>query len=239
MNSDPLRQRFAATAVRLAELEEARREALRDELRRFVQPRGDERALDAGTGTGALAFALAPLVREVVAVDVVPELLEEGRRRAGAFPNVHFVHGDVMRLELEPDSFDLAGCLRTLHHVGRPELVLAELARLTRPAGQILVVDQVASVDPLAALELNRFERARDPSTTRVLAEVDLRGLFESNGLVLERARMVPELRDLDAYLDLAACEGEARERARALAPAPASYTAELGWYLLRKPGLY
>ena len=236
MNRDPLRERFAATAGRLADLEETRREALRDELRRFVQPQGDERVLDAGTGTGALAFALAPLVREVVAVDVVPELLEEARRRASGFDNVQFVHGDLMRLELEAGSFDLAGCLRTLHHVARPELVVAELTRVTRPGGDMLVVDQIAPVDPLAALELNRFERARDPSTTRVLAEVDLRGLFEANGLVLERARTIPEPRELEAYLDLAACEGDARDRARALAPA--SYTAELGWYLLRKPGL-
>jgi SAM-dependent methyltransferase len=236
MNPDPLRERFAASAARLAQLEETRREALRDELRRFVQPRGNERALDAGTGTGALAFALAPLVREVVAIDLVPELLDEARRRAGAFANVHFVEGDVTRLELGAGSFDLAGCLRTLHHVPRPELVVAELTRVTRPGGQVLVVDQIAPVDPLAALELNRFERARDQSTTRVLAEVDLRGLFEANGLVLDRARSVHEPRELEAYLDLAACEGDARERARALAPS--SYTAELGWYLLRKPGL-
>ena len=232
---DPLRERFAATAARLAELEERRREALRQELQRFVQPRGDELVLDSGTGTGALAFALAPLVREVVAVDIVPELLEEGRRRGKDFPNVRFVEGDATRLELEPGSFDLSGSLRTLHHVARPELVVAELTRVTRPAGAVLVVDQIASVDPLEAFELNRFERARDPSTTRVLAEVDLRGLFEANGLVLERAQTVREARDLEAYLDLAGCEGDAR--AAALGLAPPGYEATVGWYLLRKPG--
>jgi ubiquinone/menaquinone biosynthesis C-methylase UbiE len=234
--SDRLRERFAATAGRLAELEERRRESLRDELRRFVQPRGDERVLDSGTGTGALAFAIAPLVREVVAVDVVPELLEEARRRSGDFPNVRFLEGDATRLELEPGSFDVAGSLRTLHHVARPELVVAELTRVARPGGRVLVVDQIAPVDPLAALELNRFERARDPSTTRVLAEVDLRGLFEANGLVLERERSLQEPRELEAYLDLAGCEGGAR--AQALALAPSGYSATVGWYLLRKPAL-
>lgn len=236
MSGDPLRERFAATAERLGELEERRREALRDELRRFLQPAGDERALDSGTGTGAFAFALAPLVREVVAVDLVPELLEEARRRGEGFPNVRFVEGDATRLELETGSFDLAGCLRTLHHVGRPELVVAELTRVTRPGGRILVADQIAPVDPLAALELNRFERARDPSTTRVLAEVDLRGLFEANALILERSRSFQEHRELETYLDLAGCEGEARAQARALAPS--GYAATVGWYLLHKPGL-
>jgi hypothetical protein len=97
----------------------------------------------------------------------------------------------------------------------------------------VLVVDQIAPVDPMAAAELNRFERARDPSHTRTLADVDLRGLFESNGLVLVRAEYERESRDLDTYLDLAGCEGEARERARTLAPP--GYSADLGWYLLEK----
>jgi ubiquinone/menaquinone biosynthesis C-methylase UbiE len=235
VSTDPLRERFGATAGRLAELEERRRDALREELRVFVAPHGDERALDAGTGTGALAFALAPLVRQVVAVDLVPEMLAEARRRSDGFPNVEFVEGDATALDFEGGSFDLSGCLRTLHHVARPELVVAELTRVTAPAGHVLVVDQIAPVDPLAALELNRFERARDPSTSRVLADVDLRGLFEANDLVLERSRTAAEPRELEAYLDLAGCEGENRERARALAPP--GYTATVGWYLLRKPG--
>src|SRR5262249_35694250 len=130
-------------------------------------------------------------------------------------------------------SFDLSGTLRTLHHIARPELVVAEMTRVTRPGGTLLVVDQIAPNDPLAAVELNTFERARDPSHTRTLADVDLRQLFESNNLVLLRAEFVREHRELDPYLDLAGCEGEEREEARALAPA--DYTAELGWYLLRR----
>ena len=201
-------------------------------MRAFLPTTGDERALDVGTGTGALAFALAPLVREVVGVDVVPELLE--RARAKAPPNVAFVEGDIAKLEFDRASFDLAATLRTLHHVPRPELVVAELARVTRPGGLVLVVDQIAPSDPLAALELNRFERARDPSHTRALADVDLRQLFEANGLVLRNARFDRERRDLDPYLDLAGCEGEPRQRARALAPR--DYTADIAWYLLRRP---
>ena len=233
--SDALQKRFAATATRIAELEEQRREALTTDLRRFLTLTGDERALDVGTGTGALAFALSPLVVEVVGVDLVPELLAEAKRRASGFPNVRFVEGDAGKLDLGSDSFDLTGCLRTLHHVARPELVVAELTRVTRPGGQLLVVDQIAPVDPLAAVELNRFEHARDPSTTRILADVDLRGLFDSNNLVLQRTRVETETRDMESYLDLAACEGEERERARALAPK--GYAATLAWYLLRKPG--
>lgn len=237
MSSDAVRKRFAESAERLAELEESRRDAVRERIRRFATPSGDERVLDSGTGTGALAFAIAPLVREVVGVDIVPEMLEEARKRAGDFPNVRFVEGDLTRLPPDLGPFDLTATARTLHHVARPELALAELTRATMPGGRMLVVDSIAPIDPLAALELNRFERARDPSHTRTLADADLRGMFEANGLVLLRSEVEREHEDVDEYLDRAGCVGEAREQALEAAPARGSYVKEVGWYLLRKPG--
>ena len=70
----------------------------------------------------------------------------------------------------------------------------------------------------------------------RLLPEVDFRHLFEANGLVLLRERRDVERRELSAYLDLAGCEGEERERAVGLAPeGPEAYTAVLGWYLLER----
>jgi ubiquinone/menaquinone biosynthesis C-methylase UbiE len=235
MADDPVHDRFARSADRVAAKQDERAAALADEVRRFALPSGDERALDVGTGAGALAFALAPLVREVVGADVVPELLDLARERAAAFGNVSFVEADATALPFERASFDLGATLRTLHHVPRPELVVAELSRVTRPGGRLLVIDQIAPNDPLAALELDRFERARDPSHTRLLPDVDLRSLFDANSLVLLRSETHEEERELEAYLDLAACDGEGREQARALAPDAGRLTATLGWYLLRR----
>src|SRR4029078_12714138 len=104
------------SAARLAELEERRRPAFTEAVRAFLQPRGDERAIDVGTGTGALAFALSPFVAEVVAIDNSAELLEQARLRAGAFPNVTFAEGDGTRLDVLPGVFDIAGCARTPPH---------------------------------------------------------------------------------------------------------------------------
>ncbi|HEX7525487.1 MAG TPA: methyltransferase domain-containing protein [Gaiellaceae bacterium] len=228
--------RFARTADRVAAKQDAAAEGLAERVRAFVLPRGDERALDVGTGAGALALALAPLVREVVGVDPVPELLALARERARAFPNVELVEGDGTALPFPAASFDLAATIRMLHHVARPELVLAELTRVTRLGGHILVVDQLGDIDPLAALEIDRFERARDPSHTRLLPEIDLRQLFEANGLALLRERYDDERRELGAYLDLAGCEGPAREAALDLAPqGRETYGARLGWYLLER----
>jgi ubiquinone/menaquinone biosynthesis C-methylase UbiE len=219
-------------ADRFASLQAARASSLARRLDALLATTGAEHALDVGTGTGALAYALAPRVRDVVALDSDAAMAE--RARAGAPPNVEVVVGDGEHLPFAPFEFDLAGTLRTLHHTRRPELLVAELVRVTKPGGTVLVVDQLAPVDPLAAGELNIFERARDASTTRVLADTDLRGLFDSNGLVLRQADVVVEARDLDAYLDLAGCEGPDRTHAKRLAPE--GYEAVVGWYVLTRP---
>lgn len=216
---------------RRAALQRERAAALAERLGRLVDLAGDERALDVGAGAGALAFALAPHVREVVAVEIDEELA--ARARADAPANVEVLLADGENLPFDTASFDFAGTLRTLHHTPRPELLVAELVRVTRPGGTILVVDQIAPADPLAGLDLTRFEHARDASTTRVLADADLRGLFDSNSLKLLREEVVHEPRDLETYLDLAGCEGDAREHALGLAPS--GYEAVVGWYVLAR----
>jgi len=222
---------MTTNAERRAQHQRERAAALTERIDALLQLRGDERALDVGAGAGAFAFAIAPRVREVVAVELDEALAE--RARADAPPNVEVLVGNGEKLPFEFASFDLAGTLLTLHHTPRPELVIAELARVTRPGGTILVVDQLAPADPLAARELTRFEHVRDPSTTRVLADADLRGLFDVNSLSLVRQRIESEPRDLDEYLDLAGCEGHDRERARTLVPS--GYEGVVGWYVLAR----
>jgi len=228
--------RFARTAERVAARQDARAEGLAAEAADFARPTGDERALDVGTGAGALALALAPLVREVVGLDPVPELLELARERS--LPNTEFVEGDGTALPFADGAFDLTGTHRTLHHVAGADRIVAELARVTRPGGRVLVVDQLAPDDPAEAAALHAFETARDPSHARLLTDAELRGLFAANGLELLRERREKRRRELGAYLDLAGCEGELRARAEELAAADARVLVEeIGWYLLERPG--
>ena len=235
-HDDAVRARFGANAEAVTAHSRRGIERLREELAAFLAPlRGDERVLDSGTGAGTLALALAPLVGEVVGIDLVPELLDAARRDAP--PNATFVEGDITALPFQDFSFDLACSRRTLHHVNRPELVVSELARVAKPEGRVFVDDQLAPMDPLAAFELDRFERRRDPSHTRTLADGDLRDLFAANGLVLLRNRSFRYRRELDSYLDLAGCTGEEAERVKDVSPGDREhYDAEAGWYLCVNP---
>ena len=134
-----------------------------ERVRRFAGLAGDERVLVAGDG---LAAALQAYAGNVAEAD------------AAGLSELPFARG----------AFDLAATVGVLHHVRRPELAVAELARVTRLGGRLLVADQLAPLDPLAAIELDRVERERDAAHTRFLSDADMRGLFEANGLVLLRS---------------------------------------------------
>jgi ubiquinone/menaquinone biosynthesis C-methylase UbiE len=224
-----------SVALRLA-LQAERAEQLGERVHHFLSPfEGNEVALDAGCGTGSLAFALASFVAEVVGVDTNVEYLEAGR--AAAPSNVRLVEGDVTALPFGYGEFELACCHRVLHHVRRPELAVSELARVTRPGGRIFIVDQLGSTDPLKSLELDRFERRRDPSHQRLLPDADIRGYLDANDLVLLTSEVTREQVDVEQRLELAGLDEAERAQIRGPAPAP-PYEIEVGWYVARKPAV-
>ena len=221
--------------LRLA-LQERRSADLDRRVRRLLGPfTGNEAVLDAGCGTGAVAFALAPHVAEVVGVDTRSDYLDAAREAAPA--NVRFVEGDVMALPFGYAEFDIVCCHRVLHHVRRPELAVSELARVARPDGRIFIADQLGSTDPLVTLEMDRFERLRDASHQRLLPEADIRGFLDANDLVLLSSEVTREKVDLEERLELAGFDED--ERIRIRGPAPARpYEIEVGWYVSRKHGM-
>ena len=221
--------------LRLA-LQEERAADLESRVHQFLAPfTGNETALDAGCGTGSLTFALAAFVSDVVGVDTNVEHLEAGRGAAPA--NVRLVEGDVTALPFGYAEFDLACCHRVLHHVRRPELAVSELARVARPGGRVFIADQLGSTDPLLSLEMDRFERLRDPSHQRLLPDADIRGYLDANDLVLLASEVTRESVDLERRLELAGFDEEERLRIRGPAPA-APYEIEIGWYVARKPAV-
>jgi ArsR family transcriptional regulator len=96
---------------------------------------------DLGCGTGQVAAAVAPFVRRVVAVDESPEMLSVARERLAPFTNAEVRHGELERLPLADGTLDAAVMFLVLHYLEKPARALAEVARVLRPRGRLLVVD--------------------------------------------------------------------------------------------------
>src|SRR3954451_437316 len=96
---------------------------------------------DLGCGSGRLAATIAPYARSVVAVDASPEMLDVARSRLAVFGNVEVVEGRIEDLPLESASLALALVVHLLHHVADPSAALAEVARVLRPGGRLVIAD--------------------------------------------------------------------------------------------------
>lgn len=96
------------------------------------------RALDAGCGTGRHAARLAALGHETIGVDRSEAMLAVARERV---PGAEFRSGDFTDLPLEDDSMDVAVCALALTHLPDPAPAVAELGRVVRPGGRIVLSD--------------------------------------------------------------------------------------------------
>lgn len=97
---------------------------------------------DLGCGTGHFTQAAAPFVAHVIAVDGSSAMLDVARTRLASLPNVELRQGDLANLPLADATLDLAVLNLVLPYAGDPGLVIREAARVLRPGGRMLVVDQ-------------------------------------------------------------------------------------------------
>ena len=97
------------------------------------------RVLDAGCGSGYSTRLISERFRprEVVAFDLMPEQIERARKRHAGL--ARFSVGDLTRISHPDASFDAAFVFGVLHHVPEWKAALAELARVLRPGGVLLV----------------------------------------------------------------------------------------------------
>jgi ubiquinone/menaquinone biosynthesis C-methylase UbiE len=147
--------------------------------------RGVERVLDAGCGTGHTALAFAPLVAEVVAVDLTEPMLDQGRQLAAErnLTNITFQHGDVEQLPFPDATFDIVASRYSAHHYPHPQVALHEFARVLRPGGAFLLVDVVSPDAPTQDTFLNAIELLRDPSHVRDHSVAQWLTMFNAAGL--------------------------------------------------------
>jgi ArsR family transcriptional regulator len=98
---------------------------------------------DLGCGTGQLTETVAPYVRKVIAVDGSTDMLDAARQRLGTARNVDLRQGELENLPISTGELDAAMLSLVLHYSPSPARALAEVGRVVRPGGRLLVVDML------------------------------------------------------------------------------------------------
>jgi demethylmenaquinone methyltransferase/2-methoxy-6-polyprenyl-1,4-benzoquinol methylase len=169
---------------------------LRAEVARLAGAGATTKVLDVCTGTGAQALAFARASGSVVGVDLSPAMLRKARgKRAAA--KAQFLEADATALPFEDAAFDVACISFALHEMPLTirRRVLAEMARVTRADGTILVVDyglpRRGAWRWLTFHAVKLYERDSYAEFTRA----DLRAELEAQGIRVGEVR--PALRGI------------------------------------------
>jgi ubiquinone/menaquinone biosynthesis C-methylase UbiE len=163
-----------------------------------------DRVIDVGCGASDDVLAMARLVGpsgRTVGMDASEKMIEESRRRSkGLSLPVEFIAGDAHNLDFADGTYDAARADRVFQHLEDPEKALAELIRVTRPGGRIVVTDP-----DWGALLVDGPDRE---TTQAVLDEIvasirnpwmgrQLLGIFQRAGLAdvtpIVRATLIPD----------------------------------------------
>jgi ubiquinone/menaquinone biosynthesis C-methylase UbiE len=149
--------------------------------RTALAARRDERILDLGCGPGFFCAELLEEVGErgwVTGLDASPQMLALAKRRCVERENIVFREADATSLPVDDASFDAALCVQVLEYVSDYSKALAELHRVVRPGGRVLVWDTdwaTVSWHSFDPHRMQRFLAAWDehlahPSLPRALA---------------------------------------------------------------------
>lgn len=151
-----------------------------------LDARSGESILEVGVGTG-LSLPLYPRDCRVSGIDISEPMLERARARADAMgrDDVRLERMDARKLRFPDGHFDKVLAPYVISVVPDPASVMAEMTRVCRPGGRVLVVNKFQSgFPPLAALE-----RSLTPLSTWIGFRMDLpvEAVTSTPGLTLLR----------------------------------------------------
>ncbi|MBX3621173.1 MAG: methyltransferase domain-containing protein [Rhizobacter sp.] len=208
------------------------------------------RVLDVGCGAGHLSFALAPVVQEVVAVDPSPGMLDAVGRGAAerGLAQVRTVPGAAEALPFDDGRFCVAASRYSAHHWLHLEAALAEMHRVLKPGGYLLMADVEGQAHALADTHLQAMELLRDRSHVRNRSPSEWRALIAGAGFELLSHQVWPLRLEFTSWVQRMRTPAAAVAMIRALqlaAPqevkdalaieADGSFTASTGLYIARR----
>ena len=137
--------------------------------------------LDLSCGTGELLQTLLQKINdkaELYGLDISEDMLRKARQKLPA--EVVLVHGDVHHLPFDSKKFDYVLCTEAFHHYHSQNLAIAEMKRVLKNDGKIIIVDVNFFLPPIHWL----FQKL-EPGCVKINNKKEINLLFKDNDIKL------------------------------------------------------
>jgi ubiquinone/menaquinone biosynthesis C-methylase UbiE len=143
----------------------------------------NDTALDVACGPGLVACEFAVHCAHVTGIDITPAMIEQAQKRQmeKGLTNLTWAVGEALPLPYADNSFSLVITRYSYHHFLDPRAALAEMIRVCKPGGRVLVAD--VAIDPAKSAAYDQLEVMRDSSHTHALTTEEFTALFQQSGL--------------------------------------------------------
>jgi ubiquinone/menaquinone biosynthesis C-methylase UbiE len=142
-----------------------------------------EDVLDVACGPGLVACEFALHAKQVTGIDITPKMIEQAKKlqQDKGLTNLTWQVGDVLPLPFADAHFSIVITRYSFHHLLKPAAVLAEMCRVCKPGGRIMVIDVVQSPEKVGAFDC--LEKLRDPSHVHALTFSEMASIVDVSGL--------------------------------------------------------
>ncbi len=212
-NEQKAREIFGARAAYYTTSVSHTDQAVLDRVVELCKPTSDAIALDIATGTGHTALAVAPRAKQVIATDITPEMLDQGRKlqTEKGIGNVQFRLASVDDLPFDDGSFDIITCRRAAHHFADIHHALAEMQRVLKPGGRLVIDDRSVPEDDFVDATMNRLDVLHDESHVCEYRPSEWERMLTEAGYEIEVVETYTRHRPLSSLTDNVSPENTAR----------------------------
>ncbi|MFA5923745.1 MAG: methyltransferase domain-containing protein [Methylococcaceae bacterium] len=139
--------------------------------------------LDVACGPGLVACEFALHAKHVTGIDITPKMIEQAKKRQQdkSLTNLTWQVGDVLPLPFADSHFSVVITRYSFHHLLKPAAIMAEMCRVCKPGGKIMVIDVVQSPEKVDAFDC--LEKLRDPSHVHALTFSEMASIVDASGL--------------------------------------------------------
>ena len=114
--------------------------------------------LECACGTGAITECIAPKCRKLVATDFATGMLRQASKKCRKFENILFRRADITNIKCKDARFDKVVAGNVIHLLPEPEKALAELERVVKPGGKIIIPTYINMTKATAGLGVKFVE---------------------------------------------------------------------------------